>query len=168
MVKYNLQRKCKNIINNFYKVNRSYNTNTKVNKPTVNNSKVNKPTINKPKVNKSKVNKISFIHNRELIPQVERNLICYNQSWKCNLCKDMFKCSIIIDHIRPLFLGGENNLNNYQGLCDMCNKIKTDVIDKKLFKMYNNNEIKEADLTKDFIINNQIKYYKLKNYKKFI
>ena len=80
MVKYNLQRKCKNIINNFYKVNRSYNTNTKVNNSNVNKPTVNKPTVNKPTVNKPTVNKISFIHNRELIPQVERNLICYNQS----------------------------------------------------------------------------------------
>ena len=80
----------------------------------------------------------------------------------------MFKCSIIIDHIRPLFLGGNNTLSNYQGLCDVCNKIKTDIIDKKLAALFINGDIKEDNLTTNFIIDMQKKYFDKKDYDYFI
>ena len=109
-----------------------------------------------------------YIYDRETIPQVERNLICYNQQWSCNLCSEMFKCSIIIDHIRPLFLGGSNSLNNYQGLCDVCNKIKTDVIDKKIYKSYITGEVDESELTTVYILNKQNSYFNSKEYSLYI
>ena len=80
----------------------------------------------------------------------------------------MFKCSIIIDHIRPLFIGGANNLSNYQGLCDICNKIKTDIIDKQIYKSFINGDIKEKDLTPKYIIEKQQIYFNSKNYELFI
>ena len=75
---------------------------------------------------------------------------------------------IIIDHIRPLFLGGANKLDNYQGLCDICNKIKTDVIDKKIYKLFTSGEMAEKDLTVDNILSIQRDYYNSKNYDMFI
>ncbi len=80
----------------------------------------------------------------------------------------MFHTSIIVDHIRPLCLGGKNNLNNYQGICHMCDKTKTGVIDHKLTKMYNNNELKSNQLTNNLIINMHKKYFKERGYEDFI
>lgn len=158
MVKYRLTRHCKN------------NTIAKSNSGVVAKKfglKKRKPK-NKPNKPNNKLKKELHIYDRELIPQVERNLICYKQCWKCNLCNEMFKCTIIIDHIRPLFLGGCNNLNNYQGLCDICDKIKTGIIDQELKKSFHSGDITETNLTTNYIINKQICYYKRKNYNSFI
>lgn len=149
MVQYKLTRKCKGDV--------------------IKSSQIVKATIAIYKTHR-KVKPVQKMrtYDREPIPKVERNLVCYNQKWKCNLCDNMFKCSIIIDHIRPLFLGGANKLDNYQGLCDICNKIKTDVIDKKLYKSFTSGEMTEKDLTVDNILSMQRDYYNSKNYDMFI
>jgi len=164
MVNYKLSRKCKN------ETKKKSRLSTKpIIKKTITLYKIcNK--LNCRKQNSSTNRKINkpYIYERESIPQVERNLICYNQNWNCNLCGEMFKCSIIIDHIRPLFLGGCNSLNNYQGLCDVCNKIKTDVIDKKLYKSYITGEIDESELTTTYILDKQKNYFNSKEYGLYI
>ena len=185
MVNYRLSRKCKHV----YKQS-SLNTkqsrlntkqsslNTKQSSNVLNilknkNNLIKKQTTiykvcNKLNTKKQDTLKGIQLYNRESIPQVEKNLICSNQKWRCNLCNEMFRCSIIIDHIRPLFMGGTNNLSNYQGLCDICNKIKTDVIDKKIYKSFINDEIKEKDLTTEYIISKQKNYFESKEYDLYI
>lgn len=172
MVKYRLIRKCKSCFKKHDCSKKSNQFTSKFIGKKTKKQKNNKPKNNKStknnnpakKVKSNKLNTNPFIYNRESIPQVERNLVCYNQNWKCNLCDKMFKCSIIIDHIRPLFLGGNNTLTNYQGLCDVCNKIKTDIIDKKLDKEFSSGKLKESDMTTSYILDKQLNYYDSKDY----
>ena len=186
MVKYGLSRKCKSDITKKSRISSKQTTlskQTTISKqaPITKKSRISsKQLTTSKKESKSKESKskqaipnrkkyvISNIYDREVIPQVEKNLICSKQKWNCNLCGQMFQTSIIIDHIKPLFLGGENNLHNYQGLCNMCNKIKTNVIDYKLERMFITGQIKEADMTTDYIINQQKNYFKSRDYKSFI
>lgn len=44
----------------------------------------------------------------------------------CNHCKKPFCINeLTIDHILPLFLGGDSNINNLQLLCEPCHRVKT-------------------------------------------
>ncbi len=43
------------------------------------------------------------------------------QNWKCVACGISIKDRRHIDHIMPLHLGGSNNIENLQGLCQFCN-----------------------------------------------
>jgi len=53
-------------------------------------------------------------------------------------------------------------------LCDVCNKIKTDVIDKKLYKSYITGEIDESELTTTYILDKQKNYFNSKEYGLYI
>jgi hypothetical protein len=54
-----------------------------------------------------------------------KNILYSRQNDLCNLCKNNLGVNRIVDHVVPLFLGGEDNINNYQALCGHCNKWKT-------------------------------------------
>jgi 5-methylcytosine-specific restriction endonuclease McrA len=44
----------------------------------------------------------------------------------CGKCCNEIKDTIVMDHIKPIALGGaEFDINNLQLLCKVCNKIKT-------------------------------------------
>ncbi len=47
------------------------------------------------------------------------------QEWKCNQCHNLFESTAQIDHIKPLKLGGSNELENLQILCVSCHAKKT-------------------------------------------
>jgi len=53
--------------------------------------------------------------------------IAYKQQYKCNHCNDLLHPkSFDIDHIMPLFKGGQDNdLNNLQALCCNCHALKS-------------------------------------------
>ena len=47
------------------------------------------------------------------------------QSWKCNLCRQSLESTAQVDHIQPLWLGGDNEIDNLQILCVSCHAKKT-------------------------------------------
>lgn len=98
---------------------------------------------------KSKAKK-SKIHKRVNFPQWMRNKVCSSQEWNCNLCNERFDDSIIIDHIKPLYLGGSNHISNLQALCPSCDKFKTNYMDNQVIKpaIYANKNISSFEIIK--------------------
>ena len=54
-----------------------------------------------------------------------KKIIASNQKWHCNLCNNMLDASYEIDHIIPLYKGGNNEVYNLQALCRNCHGMKT-------------------------------------------
>lgn len=59
------------------------------------------------------------------ITQTKKKIVASNQRWHCNMCMNMLDYTYEIDHIIPLYKGGNNNLNNLQALCRNCHGKKT-------------------------------------------
>lgn len=88
---------------------------------------------------------------RKRIPQFTKNRVCANQEWNCNFCKNRFSDVYIIDHMIPLWLGGNNDETNLQGLCPSCNKFKTAYIDYNILT----NIFKKRRLVKEDVLKAQ-------------
>jgi 5-methylcytosine-specific restriction protein A len=54
-----------------------------------------------------------------------KKIIASSQKWKCAKCHNIFDASYEIDHINPLYKGGNNSINNLQALCRNCHGKKT-------------------------------------------
>ena len=52
----------------------------------------------------------------------EWDALCKARRYRCAICRQVKP--LVIDHIRPLSRGGENNINNGQPLCVSCNSSK--------------------------------------------
>lgn len=126
--------------------------------------KEKKYTKKKKKINsKHKYESDKFDSNKRIkFPQFYRNKVSSNQKWCCNICKNLLKETIIVDHIVPLSMGGNNNLSNLQSLCAECDKIKTGIIDYQIIKKLKNNNIDST-----LILNKQRDYYE-NNIKKYL
>ena len=56
----------------------------------------------------------------------EQRIVGARQAWRCNLCKELLPAVFHLDHIRPLWDGGSNDLDeNSQILCTPCHAVKT-------------------------------------------
>jgi hypothetical protein len=67
--------------------------------------------------------KIKFLRTK--ISEYIKVIIYSRQNDKCTLCNDCLGVGRTVDHIIPLFLGGLNNIHNFQAICGTCNKWKT-------------------------------------------
>ena len=114
-------------------------------------NKKTKPT-NSRKSSRRKVKKTK----RVKFNQYFRNKVCSNQRWCCNICSKMFDDLFIVDHIRPLSLGGSNNIDNLQSLCPSCDKLKTGVIDYQIIKDLVK---KDSNVSINKILLEQTKYF---------
>jgi len=62
---------------------------------------------------------------RRNVNGLHKKMVASNQQWKCALCHSMLDYTYEIDHIDPLYQGGNNNLDNLQALCRNCHGRKT-------------------------------------------
>jgi len=69
---------------------------------------------------------------RSKIPDYTKNRIYAQQDEKCILCNKNLGEFRIMDHIKPISLGGPDNITNYQALCGSCEHWKTCSFDKTI------------------------------------
>ena len=104
---------------------------------------------------KRKVKKKSFIKKndtpRQSIPQWMRNSIYSRQNNKCNLCKKSLGVDRPCDHILPRYLGGEDNISNYQVICTECHNWKSYTFDHYLNKLLKKNNKLSIDTIKNIM-----------------
>ena len=139
---------------NSIKINFKTNTHINIQKPIVKIKNITKPVIKRKKINITKSKSIvktstkqqrkqtKIIKNdskRPLIKDFIKVLVYSRQNEKCNLCKKNLGVGRVVDHILPRSLGGLDNINNYQAICDTCNKWKTYSFDHYLREKIKNN-----------------------------
>ena len=71
--------------------------------------------------NSNKSNKVL----RSRLNETKKKVVASSQQWSCMYCKQLLDASYEIDHIIPLYKGGNNDLNNLQALCRNCHGQKT-------------------------------------------
>jgi len=62
---------------------------------------------------------------RSRLNETKKKVVASSQQWSCKKCKQLLDASYEIDHIIPLYKGGNNDLNNLQALCRNCHGQKT-------------------------------------------
>jgi len=62
---------------------------------------------------------------RSNLNETKKKVVASSQQWVCRYCKQLLDASYEIDHIIPLYKGGNNDLNNLQALCRNCHGQKT-------------------------------------------
>ena len=55
--------------------------------------------------------------HRGYISPYTKKLVASRQGWRCATCNKMLDASYEIDHRKPLFKGGSNDISNLQALC---------------------------------------------------
>jgi 5-methylcytosine-specific restriction endonuclease McrA len=62
---------------------------------------------------------------RQNFSQSMRLKIAYEQDWKCGICIEKLPSTFQVDHIVPVFRGGNNSRENGMALCVSCHATKT-------------------------------------------
>jgi 5-methylcytosine-specific restriction endonuclease McrA len=87
-------------------------------------SKSNKSTTDTNSVQKNIPNYTSTKYRRK-VTESTKKYVASKQKWKCFKCKMLLDCTYEIDHIKPLYLNGTNDVDNLQALCRNCHGKKT-------------------------------------------
>lgn len=59
------------------------------------------------------------------VTNLQKKVVASNQEWKCGKCNTILDASYEVDHITPLYKGGNNENNNLMALCRNCHGKKT-------------------------------------------
>ena len=78
---------------------------------------------NKP--NKCDTNIGKFNNIKRNLSESKKKYVAASQKWKCNNCDNMLDATYEVDHKKPLYKGGNNEINNLQALCRNCHGNKT-------------------------------------------
>ena len=62
---------------------------------------------------------------RQNFSQSMRLKIACEQDWKCGICTEKLPSTFHVDHIIPVFRGGDNSRENGMALCVSCHATKT-------------------------------------------
>ena len=63
-------------------------------------------------------------NHRKVSPAMKK-MVASSQKWTCKDCNQILDFTYEIDHIKPLYKGGTNEMNNLQALCRNCHGKKT-------------------------------------------
>ena len=69
---------------------------------------------------KSKTNK-----KKRNVTESTKKFVAANQRWKCSNCLQLLDATYEVDHIIPLYKGGDNQISNLQAMCRNCHGKKT-------------------------------------------
>ncbi|WP_373526460.1 HNH endonuclease [Nostoc sp.] len=73
------------------------------------------------------------------IPPEVKKYVWQRDKYQCQSCgKTTVEINLTIDHIIPLARGGQNDISNLQTLCFVCNQQKTDNIDPRFRRHFEN------------------------------
>ena len=67
----------------------------------------------------------TFKVKKRKVSETTKKVVAANQRWHCSMCNNMLDASYEVDHIVPLYKGGDNSINNLQALCRNCHGKKT-------------------------------------------
>jgi 5-methylcytosine-specific restriction enzyme A len=79
--------------------------------------------INKSLSNSQHLN--HFKQNKRNVSESKKKYVAANQQWKCKDCNNLLDATYEIDHIVPLYKGGNNDVSNLSALCRNCHGKKT-------------------------------------------
>lgn len=68
---------------------------------------------------------IFLMPNKRAVTDSKKKKVAAGQSWCCSTCRNVLSHVFEVDHIKPLFLGGNNSDDNLQALCRECHGKKT-------------------------------------------
>lgn len=71
------------------------------------------------------LSRMNFNGNKRNVPESMKKFVAAKQKWTCKSCNEMLDATYEIDHIRPLYQGGDNQPYNLQALCRNCHGRKT-------------------------------------------
>jgi 5-methylcytosine-specific restriction endonuclease McrA len=54
------------------------------------------------------------------VSELAKKIVASNQKWRCAKCKQLLDFTYEIDHIKPLYKGGGNEVKNLRALCRGC------------------------------------------------
>ena len=69
--------------------------------------------------------KYTHKHHKRRVSGHQKKYVASRQKWKCNNCNELLDYSYEVDHIIPLYQGGNNHIKNLQALCRNCHGKKT-------------------------------------------
>jgi 5-methylcytosine-specific restriction protein A len=59
------------------------------------------------------------------VSESKKKFVASQQDWCCHNCKEKLKATFEVDHIIPLFKGGNNHIDNLRALCLECHRLHT-------------------------------------------
>lgn len=75
---------------------------------------------------------------RKIYPESARKLIYLHAGGRCELCgREILFEDMTIDHIKPLSMGGEDNVSNLACTCLACNHLKGNVLPESFWNKIN-------------------------------
>tara|TARA_B100000989_G_C19371224_1_gene397524 strand:+ start:84 stop:656 length:573 start_codon:yes stop_codon:yes gene_type:complete len=83
---------------------------------------IREPTIKRGRKKKSEG---TTTKSKRKVSEQSKKYVAANQEWRCKKCTKLLGASFEVDHINPLYKGGDNSLSNLQALCRNCHGDKT-------------------------------------------
>ena len=73
----------------------------------------------------SYLNNHVFKTKKRNVSESTKKYVAANQQWKCKKCSNLLSAAYEVDHVIPLYKGGDNQINNLEALCRNCHGMKT-------------------------------------------
>jgi 5-methylcytosine-specific restriction endonuclease McrA len=66
------------------------------------------------------IEKKEMTKNKRNVSELTKKIVASRQKWKCLECRELLDFTYEVDHIKPLYKGGSNDLSNLRALCRNC------------------------------------------------